>query len=167
VSGIRGDFDGLRELREKLHEVARGKLKPAISRAAGEAALTELRQSFRRSRDPYGRSWAKLVIRTGGKPLRDTGILANSFSVQPTANGFTVSSSIDYASPHQDGATIIPRSAKVLAFKAGRGSKQMIFAHKVKLPARKMMPDEGDLGTWAEPISEAIMDAFAGHFGGK
>jgi phage gpG-like protein len=156
---LRGDFGKLAKVISTVDKVAGGKLTDRARRAAGEAALTELRRGFRNSRDPYGKPWAELVLRDG-KPLRDTGRLANSFSLRLTPNGFTIGTPIEFAYVHQFGATIVPVRAKALRFKP-RGSKRFVTLQKAVIPARKMLPEGDDLGTWREPIADALGEAWA------
>ena len=68
-------------------------------------ARKQVRRSFADGRDPYGKTWAPLKLRSGG-PLRDTGNLAE-FDVRLTTKGFVLVSG-DHPAPqvHQYGATI-------------------------------------------------------------
>jgi phage gpG-like protein len=137
-----------------------------IAIKAGAAKDEQLVQmEFRQSKDPYGKPWAPLKLRKG-KPLRDTGRLANSFSGRPTSSGIKVGTNVRYATTHQYGATIRPRKARgVLAFKV-RGGKRWYFATKVKIPARAMLPKHG-LGQWQMPIRKAMISAVQKHLYGK
>jgi len=154
---LRGDFDKLERIVSTVDALARGRITQALKRQAGEAALTELRRGFRRSRDPYGKAWEELAIRPG-VPLRDTGRLANSFSLQITPNGFAIGTPIEYAHVHQYGATIVPVRAPLLRFKV-RGVGWFSLK-KATIPARKMLPEGDSLGTWRDPIAEALGDAW-------
>ena len=48
---------------------------------------------------------------------------------------------------HQYGATIVPKKGQFLRFPVGRGRKRrFVFAKKVTIPARSMVPLPGNLG---------------------
>lgn len=154
---LRGDFQKMERVIATVEKVAQGRFAESARRQAGEAALTELRKGFRASRDPYGHTWKELAIRSG-KPLRDTGRLANSFSLQITKDGFVIGTPIAYAHVHQFGATIVPVNAPALRFRV-RGVG-FFTLQKVVIPARPMLPEGDDLGTWRDPIAEACGDAW-------
>jgi phage gpG-like protein len=156
---VRGDFAGLETLMRKLGLAASGLNKTNMHRQAAEAAMTELRMGFRRGRSPTGKAWASPVLRDG-RPLRDTGVLANSFSYTVTGRGFELGSSHAGAAVHQFGATIVPVKAPRLRFKVGRGKDARWFTRdRVVIPARQMLP-VGDLGEWTKPIADACSKAW-------
>jgi phage gpG-like protein len=150
---IRGDFAKLATLQRQLKGLASTDTLVRLSNLLGAEALTQVQLGFRASRDPYGTPWAALKLR-GGKPLLDTGRLRSSFSFQNVSrNGFQVGTNFIGAAVHQHGATIRPRRAKFLRFRAGRKGKP-IFAKKAVIPARPMMPS-GKLGPiWQEAFDE-------------
>ena len=115
----------------------------------GRRLLTRIRDGFRQSKDPWGQAWAPPRLRNG-QPLRDTGRLANSFTVQSDNDQVTVGTNVCYAVVHQFGATITaqsptgsnvcgytPKGAPFLVFRTPGG-----FARKkqVKIPRRAMLP---------------------------
>lgn len=159
--GITGDFRELEALHAKVREAARGGLKERLLKAAATAALTEAQLGFRESVDPTGMPWAPLKFRTG-KPLRDTGRLANSFTSRPTERGFVVGTNVSYAATHQYGATIVPKNRKELRFK-GRG-KGWIFAKRVVIPARPMVPWPHLSEKWSIAIKKAVDGSFEKYF---
>lgn len=117
-----------------------------------------VREGFDASEDPYGRPWAPLKLRQG-KPLRDTGAhLLGSLSHVVAGDSARVGFGFQYAHVHQRGATIVPVRAKRLRFQP-RGFKHPIFARKVTIPARPMLPENGWPAYWLETVREAVVAA--------
>ncbi len=156
---IKGDFAKLARLQAQVKKLASNDRQLALANVMGAAALTELQLGFRESRDPYGRAWAPLLLRAGGKPLLDTGRLRSSFSYQPRRSGFTIGTNFIGAGVHQHGATITPKRAKFLRFRGKihgrtRRTTDWIFAKQVTIPQRQMVP-EGRLGArWSKVFQE-------------
>jgi phage gpG-like protein len=158
-ANIRGDFSALAKLQAKVKKLASNDRQLGLSNVVGAAMLAELQLGFRSSTDPYGNPWAPLKLRTGGKPLLDTGRLRSSFSYQPSRSVVRIGTNFIGARVHQYGATITPKNGRFLVF---RGKKQTrrrsftpwIFATKVVIPRRQMVP-EGSLGNWREPMEAA------------
>jgi len=154
--GIKGVAQ-LRELRKQLQRAASAGpegLKQHMLAAAAQAALTQVQMGFRTSTAPDGTPWAPLQVRVG-KPLRDTGRLANSFSARATASGIEVGTNVadKIVVTHQEGRVIKPISAKAMHFpipgtigkRGRRGIPSWVFAKKVTVPARPMVPTDGKL----------------------
>ena len=118
---------------------------------AAVEARKQVRRGFAEGRDPYGRPWAALKIRSGA-PLRDTGKLAE-YTVALTPNGFTLTSGTDYAATHQYGAVIVPVRAKWLTFSV---DGQWFRLKKAVIPKRQMVPE----GTWGDIWTEAFTQRF-------
>ncbi len=164
MDGIRGDFSGLRELQVQISRVATGEAREGVIRACAEAAKKVLDDEFRGGHDPYGKAWRPLKSRIG-RPLLDTAAhLRNTLAPKITANGFVITTAFVGAAVHQYGATILPKTAKRLAFRAGgarprghgRGrTGRWVFAKKVVIPQRQYIP-EGDAGPlWGPAIADA------------
>lgn len=86
--------------------------------------VEDVRSNFQGSHAPDGSPWASLAHprpRGGTKPLQDTGLLSASFGggqghVETlTDRELTVGTALEQARIHQDGGTIVPRSARLLA----------------------------------------------------
>lgn len=155
--GISGNGDAkLAEMRKQIGEAVKGGLKARLHKAAAAAALTELQLGFKESVDPSGMPWAKLQLRDG-MPLRKTGRLANSFTGEPTEAGFKVGTNVTYAGTHQNGKTIVPKKAKALRFKGPQG---FIFAKKVVIPKREMVPWPRLSKRWSDAIQKAVDSSF-------
>jgi phage gpG-like protein len=112
---VTGDFGKLRELEDKLEELASPEHRVEVHRRLGEAARTLLALEFEAGTDPYGTPWAPLKAREG-QPLLDTGRLRNSFAprgaarrVSATESGFFITSNVAYAVFHQDGTAKMPK----------------------------------------------------------
>lgn len=133
---LRGDFDRLSALVDRARHIAAPSFRAGVLVNIAEAARTEIVLGFAKGTDPYGNKWAPLKAkrgsrRYGGQPLRDRGILQNSFNVIVTATGIKILSAAFYAGFHQ------------------YGTRRMV--------ARMMVPQKGDLGpTWREAFSRVI-----------
>jgi phage gpG-like protein len=123
-----------------------GGLYDRLKAALAAEALTQVQLGFHGGRDPYGEPWPPPLLRNG-RPLRDTGRLANSFTTELIPEGFRIGTNVLYARVHQYGATITPKKGKFLRFRDRRGRKRrFVFAKKVTIPARRMVPESGTLG---------------------
>lgn len=113
-------------------------------------ARAQVRRSFAEGRDPYGRGWAPLKLRSGG-PLRDTGQLAE-FDVRLTPRGFVLTSGPHPApQTHQYGATITPKvPGGWLTFSV---DGTFFRVRSVTIPRRQMVPEK----TWG-PIWERAFE---------
>lgn len=163
---MKGDFAKLARLQSKIKALASSDTRLQHANVVGAAALTELQLGFRQSRDPYGKAWAPLLLRAGGKPLLDTGRLRSSFSYQPRPSGFEIGTNFIGARTHQYGATIRPKRAKLLAFRGKihgrkRQTTAFIFAKEVSIPKRQMVP-EGRLGKyWSRAFADTSKRFFS------
>lgn len=129
---IKGDFKKLQELAKRMQALKSKSTFKSLARSLGAEAMTLIRFEFRDGHDPYGDNWAPLYsaatkFRKIGtkslkrKPLLDTGRLRNSFSAQPTENGFTVGSNVTYAKFHQYGTGGRKADATYRRFQTRRG----------------------------------------------
>jgi phage virion morphogenesis protein len=105
----------LPELRDRIAGLRDPAFRAKLSQLLGEEARTQVADSFREERDPYGNKWAPLARPrardkkgTIGKILQDTGRMAASVAVAPAPNGFRIDIPVKYAPVHQYGATIKP-----------------------------------------------------------
>ena len=156
---VTGDFAALAAIQRKLETIGREGAKRVAKQVALEAkALTA--EGFTRGVAPSGQAWAPLKTRSG-QPLRDSGRLASSITLEQTALGFTLSTSVAYADVHQRGATITAKKAKSLYSPALR----VFFGKTVTIPARPFLP-EGDLpAAWDARLTEAAEEAVEALFG--
>lgn len=133
-----------------------------LGAAAGAAALRELLNGFRQSRDPYGKPWEpvgrlqplrrkqKGPMRRG-KPLIKTGHLRQSAALEVLDGGFRIAMGAEYARYHQYGTRA--RSMRVSAARRrlrrllGRGG----IAQRQMIPMRQT----GGFGLWLAPINRA------------
>lgn len=158
---IRGDFGPLAQMRQAFRELADGDVMRRMRQEGAIEARKQVRRSFAEGRDPYGRDWAPLALRSGG-PLRLTGELAE-FTVHLTERGWVLTSGAHPApQTHQYGATITPKNGKWLTFQVdGRWFRLA----KAVIPRRQMVP-EGSWGAiWEEAFSERfghVMDEWYG-----
>jgi phage gpG-like protein len=152
-----------RHIAEAIRVLGSDAGKRRITRNLAEESITQVKLGFRQLRNPYGVPWPPLKSRDG-QALRQTGRMQNSFTVAVTGDSqFVVGTNAQYAATHQYGATIVPKRAKRLVF-AVRG--RLVFARKVIIPQRQMMP-ENDLGpiwsrAFAESTTEVVGDIMKG-----
>lgn len=159
-----GDFKKVRAWSDRFDNLSK-KGMDLVSHQLAEETLDLVREGFEKARDPSGRPWAPLKIRSG-TPLSDTGGLRSSWSVrQRSAKGFSVASHKAYAIFHQGGTGVFgprkkpikPKAAKVLAFKGPSGT---IFAKSVKgSPKRRMVPESGRLpALWKKRLKATAIE---------
>lgn len=140
--GLTGDFgklDGLAKALESIGDKKRGLLKDLA-----QEALAKVGEGFETSTSPLGISWAPPLLRQG-QPLLDTGRLRSSITYSLTDSGFSLGTSVAYAPVHQYGATIRPKSGKVLRWQAGG---RWYGAKEVKVPARPFLPEGRVSSDW-------------------
>lgn len=144
-------------------------------------ALKLVADGFQQSKDPYGNEWEPLKYRDGN-PLIDTGRLRASFTAQESFTGnsttVTVGTNVQYAKYHQFG-TVIPAHKRQVKIATGGARKGKIVSKKYKgfgeireisvkggkIPARPMLPTEGESSEWNKAIEEVIEDAWRRAFG--
>lgn len=82
-------------------------------------------------RGPNGEAWAK---NAAGTPiLRRSGELSRSIDFAVNGNQIMVGSGLVYSAIHQYGGTIVPKTARALAFRIGNA---FVVTKKVQMPAR-------------------------------
>jgi phage gpG-like protein len=152
----------LSEVLRRLNALSGGAHQRALATSLGAEALALVKEGFRTSTDPYGRPWKPPALRAG-RPLEDTGRLRNAFQVRAQPGLVEVDNNTSYALPNQEGATILPKRAKALKFKA-RGGRWYTLAKSV-IPARMMVPEGGAMPErWAERLSAVgwkVLDGFS------
>jgi phage gpG-like protein len=162
---VTGDFGKLQSLITELQHLGDKKVIASIAKLMGEEGLTLVKQGFERGAGPYGR-WQAVQLRSG-TPLAASGRLKNSFTTNVQGLGFVVGTNTKYARVHQYGATIVPVTAKALRFRGytrtAKGRKKYgawIFAKKVVIPARPMVPNGSDVPmTWQVSLRRAGEEA--------
>ena len=106
-ASVTGDFAKLQALTRRIAAVGSPALIRKASKVMGAEALSLVQQGFRNSTAPDGSPWAPLK-RRHGKPLRNTGRLGSSFTVNSVPAGFRVGTNVSYAGFHQAGTKTIP-----------------------------------------------------------
>lgn len=141
---LHGNIGALRQLSARVREISAAGFRGQLGARLGATAMKLVADEFRQSRDPYGAPWAPLVLRRG-QPLRDTGRMQASVNYQPTSTGFRLIIPVVYASTHQRGATIVPRAARALRFKA---AGRFFTLRVARIPRRQIVPEQatGGLG---------------------
>lgn len=131
--------------------------------AIGGALLSNVQLGFKFGRSPWGDAWRKPLLRNG-QPLRDTGRLNRSITVDATGDGVTVGTNVLYAPVHQFGATIRAKNKPYLVF---RGGPNTFFRTKqVVVPARPFLPIRPGGQVDLPPAWEAsVMKRIRAHFG--
>lgn len=119
----------------KLKGVKRLRRKLAVNLA--EECVELVREGFEAEADPYGKAWAP--TQRGGRILQDTGRMRSSVNRTVTESTVKVSVPVEYAGFHQGGTS--------------------------RMPARKVVPDEGDLPPrWEARLDEVAEDLLTEHF---
>lgn len=165
MAGIRGDFAKLAALRVRVDGAGQAEeLRADLAKVLGVAALKQVADSFRQSRDPYGKPWAPVfrnrardrrsrasrarrgLAARADKPLVDTGRLRGAAtapaSMSTSSVGVRIAIPVEYASHHQYGTR--------------------------RIPQRQILP-VGELGPiWREALNKAALPAVRRYFrGGK
>src|SRR5690606_2875877 len=107
-----------------------------LTKQLAEEAIDLVRDGIAQKRDPYGKRYAPLKLRSG-QPLRDTGRMQQWYRKSSGAHGFVIASPASYAIYHQTGTgihgpkrrPIKPVKAKALRIPAPGGA---IFRTSVK-----------------------------------
>jgi phage gpG-like protein len=147
-----------------------------VNQNIAEEALSLVQRGFQTTTNPYGQAWAPAKYRAG-VVLSDKRRLRNSYTIGGVSpDGFRIGTNAKYAKTHQYGATIVPKTAKMLAFQiqigtrvkrgGGKGSaiKGWIFAKKVVIPARQMMPEGSLPQTWSDAFVSTADEVLRTHF---
>ena len=141
-------FRGAKQLQNAVRGLA-GSDRAVLQKRIGQAAVAQAQLGVRQGRDPYGKAWAPLTSRVG-QPLRRTG---NNIQRSWTASGetpdsFKFGSRFKYLATHQYRAVIVPKKAKRLRFKTEATGSRFVYAQKVTIPRRQLVPeaDTGGLG---------------------
>jgi phage gpG-like protein len=116
---------------EGLDEAPRAELFDGIGRLVQEQTRRRIESE---KTTPDGTPWQP--NRAGTSTLYREGHLARSVDYVISGAGVLVGSGLIYARPHQEGATIKPKDAKVLRFMVGDA---VVFARAVKIPAREWL----------------------------
>lgn len=134
--GVRGDFGKLKKLRANFAAVGSRQSIATLNRAFAQEGRFLVEQCFIQGKTPHGISWKPLKGRKG-RPLRDSGRLFSSIHGSGGTRGFVVSTNVKYAHVQNNGAVIVPKTARALAFRVGG---KLVFAKRVVVPARQFMP---------------------------
>lgn len=103
---------------------------------------------------PDGTPWPQSLRASedGGPTLFDSGRLAASITHIAGRTSVEIGSNLIYAGTHQEGATIVPKSADVLSFRLPNG--QFVQVDQVTIPARPFLglstEDEQDIDALVE-----------------
>jgi len=155
------DNTGLDKAKESLENAAlAAKNMDKAAASIGSKFLSFVKLGFQLSVDPYGLPWEPLKIRKG-KPLRDTGVLMNSFTQEFSGETLRIGTITPYAKTHQDGANI---TLKV------KDNKRVSKLHigKIVIPARPMLPYDplGLPKTWADYVDSVMVKHLGGPLNG-
>ncbi len=139
-TGISGDFQKLATLLRTVESSADMRLRIAADMA--EWARKRINHEFIAHVDPYGHRWAqrKKPDRRTNMLMFRTGRLMSGFVTSATPDAVTVQNWTPYAIFHQHGT--------------------------FRMPARKMLPDEDDLGLWEKPLIKLALSGLKKAFAG-
>lgn len=183
-----GDYAKLDRLIGTFKRLATDQAARSLTKAIAEEAQEQLDEGFARGRDPYGQAWKPPKLRAG-QPLRHKGRLQRSFTTKLVGTtSFVQGSNVFYAPVHQHGAVIEPKKAhriritrrknkkgevktkvkdlgahKFLKF---RGPKGWYIARRVRIPARRMIPEGGVMPPiWRRAFADAARAWMRAQFG--
>lgn len=157
---VTGDHAALARLIDRLNRLPKEGIPKVASEVAQETKLL-VSEGFQRSASPDGQAWAPLKVRAG-QPLRDTGRLATSITVNAAGLTFTVGTNVEYAGVHQNGAVITAKNKRSLYSKKQR----RFFGRSVTIPARPFLPTGTALpSAWEARVQEAASEALDLFFG--
>lgn len=107
--------------------------------AIGARGVSSTQQRFLDEKTPEGTPWLKSLRArlSGGKTLRDTARLFQSFTHQATASSVEWGTNVVYAGIHQFGGDIRAKNKPALAFRLADGSS--VVTKKVTMPARPFL----------------------------
>jgi phage gpG-like protein len=148
-------FTGLNEL-QKYVGTLEANHRQMLLEVAGETLISLTQERFALGKDPYDQPWkqSRRARDQGGQTLRDNGVLRNSFTWELNGTDSLIyGTNIKYAAIHQFGGEITPKK-KFLKFSSGG---KTIFAKKVTMPKRAMLPDErGDPPAYDLELKESL-----------
>lgn len=151
---VTGNREALTRLALKLSRLS-GTVMAKVTGEVAEETRLLVAEGFQRGVSPDGRAWAPLRSRSG-QPLRDTGRLASSLTVEHAGLRFSVGTNVVYAPVHQYGATITAKRACGL-YSARQGQ---FFGKTVTIPARPFLPTGTALPPrWEVRVREAASEA--------
>ena len=160
-AGVSSNAD---EVRRTLRQLARMLERPGrVHRRVARAYLAFTKLSFRSGQDPFGVPWRPISNRQG-KPLRDTGLLANSITSDGTDDDITLGTNVSYAAAHQfgkQGTENVKAHERRITQAFGRRLAQpltvRVGAHtrQANLAARPFFPTGDEIPTtWLEALEE-------------
>lgn len=142
--------------------IAAGQDLTPLHQAIGAGVLSLVQLGFKVSQSPQGSAWQALLIRQG-QPLRDTGRLRNSLTVQATATGANVGTNTKYAAIHQFGGVIKPKNGPYLIFPTGGG--RFARVKQVTIPARPFLPlDDSGAVELPPKYQRTVVERVRSHF---
>lgn len=134
---LSGDFAGLQALAQKLAALP-GKRRD-LAEAVAEEALYLVQEGFGASTDPYGADWAPKADGSKCNLVATCDLRRGWHRKSLSADQTTIGPSVDYGKWHQSGT-----------HHEGGG---------IKMVARKMVPDDGDIPPeWEQAIEEAAAE---------
>jgi phage virion morphogenesis protein len=134
------EIQGDKEFFAKLDRlIAKASDLSPVMQETGEYMLLQLREGFESESDPYGAAWAPLAASTlrqkkGTSILNDTGTMMGTLAYVAGGNQVEAGVNTFYAKYHQFGT--------------------------VKMPQRKIVPDEGAPPEWEGEIEDIFKDYF-------
>jgi hypothetical protein len=150
---VTGDYAELRRAYQKLGYVAAGKAAEALRQELRTRALELALASWSTRASPSGRAWR------GGASLYRSGAMRSALMAQWRPGGFALLDKVQaksgalYGGTHQYGRTIRAKGEKPMRFMTPVGWRA---AHKVRIPARPVVPKKGELpATWARAFEAA------------
>nr|WP_294915360.1 phage virion morphogenesis protein [uncultured Neokomagataea sp.] len=159
---LNGSFKPMVEALDRIAAI--GKKPNAVLSAVGEQMIKATQERFYQQKGPDGKAWAPLnplyaATKSETRILFRTGALCNGIEKFVDGNRLVWGSDLEYASVHQFGAVIKPKTAKQISFDIGG-----VFFHRksVSIPARPYLGfTQADRETVIEELNEFLHRALA------
>lgn len=129
MGGVRGDFEGLADLKRRMASIEKERFRIQLSKGLAEESRRLVHEGFTREVDPEDVPWKPSW---SPNTLRDTGRLRNSIATHAWSRGFTLSTNVKYAAIHQYGGIIKAKNATSYSFRGRKRIGKVIGAGGTK-----------------------------------
>lgn len=157
MSGVTGDFGKLASLIKALGFFGGPTFTRELNRELGKEAERLVDEGISRGVDPYDQPWPERI--QGGKALAS---FRGTFRARLRGDGFTLTTSKDWANVHHRGKTISAKNGHLI-FRVG---DRWASKSEVRIPRRQLIPGARGLGNrWREAFRSRIRNLVRQKFG--
>lgn len=161
MTGVRFELTGAEAALATLAEAAAKAERPReLYDEIGGAMVASTQQRFEDEVDPDGNPWPDSLRKKllGGRTLTEIGILAGSFTHEPSNAGVAWGTNVIYAAIHQLGGTIRAKTPAGLTWRAP-GNGGWVTKQEVTIPARPFLGLDDEDEAEIEFISARFLGA--------